>query len=67
MSERTVCRRLARSRAVEISDLRVRRLAVDWVRRSRWRVRLLCFRAEESRWGVEVRRRESCEMRASRY
>ena len=60
-------RRLARWRAV-VRVVFSRRSSRRWERRvSRWRVRLLDFRAEVVRGGSESRRRVSWDMRASRW
>lgn len=56
MSERTLERRLARSRAVERVFRRRRSSVRCWVRISRWRERLVDLRAEGV--GSESRRRE---------
>lgn len=66
MSERTVERRLARWRASDMEVRRRVRVEVCSCNVERWRVRLFCFRAEEVRGEVEVRRRVSSSMRNSR-
>ena len=66
MSERTLESKLARWRASAMEDLR-RTSSRRWSRRiSRWRVRLLDFRAEVVRGDSESRRRVSWAMSASR-
>ena len=67
MSDRTFESRLARWRASVMEDLR-RRSSRRWSRRiSRWRTRLLDFRAEVVRGDSESRRRASWVMSASRW
>lgn len=65
MSERTLERRLARSRAVERVDLRRVSSVRCWVRISRWRARLVDLRAEG--WGSASRRRVRWARRAVRW
>jgi hypothetical protein len=67
MSDRTVERRFARLRASWIWDFR-RESSRRWsCRISRCRERLFCFRAEAVRVASESRRRESWDMRVSRW
>lgn len=67
MSDRTFERRFARFRASWIWDFRrASSRRCSW-RISRWRERLFCFRAEAVRVASESRRRESCDMRDSRW
>lgn len=65
MSRRTLERRFARSRAVEIWDFRRESSVRCWVRISRWRDRLVDLRAEGA--GSESRRRESWVKRVERW
>lgn len=65
MSERTLDRRLTRSRVSAMEAL-MRRSSLRWsVRISRWRARLFCLRAEAVRVDSVSRRRESCDIRMS--
>jgi len=65
MSERTLERRLARSRAVEICDFKRESSVRCCERISRWRARLVDLRAEVV--GSESRIRESWPIRAERW
>lgn len=67
MSERTLESKLARSRDSAMADVnRWSSRRWSW-RTSRWRERLFCLRAEDVRVASESSKRESWEMRASRW